>query len=228
MSRAINTFARHWLWGLLLIYGIFVWLPFLAPVLMETGHTQGGHLIYTLYQFFCHQLPQRSYFLFGDQLMYDLPTIQAAFEQTDNPLLLRRFVGSAEMGWKIAWSDRMISFYGGIWLWLLVWLLLPRRPRISFKTFLLLGAPMMIDGFTHMASDMLYSLDSGFRYNNAWLATLTNHAFSASFYIGDGVGSFNFWLRILTGYLFSLGLVWWAAPLIAPRRIYDNLSFTRR
>lgn len=231
MSRLINTFARHWLWALLLIYGIFVWLPFLAPVLMEMGYVGSAEHLYFIYRFFCHQLPQRSYFLFGEHVMYDLPTIQAAYEQTTNPMILRRFVGTEAMGWKIAWSDRMISFYGGIWLWLLVWLLLPRRPRFSFLTFILLGLPMVINGFTHMISDTLSGIDAGFRYDNAWLATLTNHAFMPGFYAGDAVGSFNFWLRIVTGLLFSLGLVWWAIPLITHTRTprYDpNPRFTRR
>ena len=231
MSRIINTFARHWLWAVALIYGVFVWLPFLAPVLMKAGYVQSAERIYFIYRFFCHQLPQRSYFLFGDQLMYDLPTIQAAFEHTTNPMMLRRFVGTEAMGWKVAWSDRMISFYGGIWLFLLIWLLLPRRPRFSFVTFLLLGTPMVIDGFTHMISDALFGIDVGFRYDNAWLATLTNHAFSTSFYVGDAVGSLNFWLRIITGLLFSFGLVWWAVPLITRTLTphYDpNPSFTRR
>jgi hypothetical protein len=32
---------------------------------------------------------------------------------TDNPLVLRQFVSSPELGWKVAWSDRMISLYTG-------------------------------------------------------------------------------------------------------------------
>jgi hypothetical protein len=45
---------------------------------------------------------------------------------------------------------------------------------------------------------------AGFRYTNDWLANLTNHAFSRSFYIGDTLGSFNSWMRIFTGLLFGL------------------------
>ena len=222
MSRWINLFARHWLWFVVIIYGVFVWLPFLAPVLMEVGLTEQADYIYTFYRFFCHQLPQRSYFLFGEQLMIDLPTIHAKFEQTNNPLILRRFVGTETTGWKVAWSDRMISFYGGIWLWLLVWLVLPRKPRLSFVAFVLLGTPMLVDGFTHMASDIMAGLGAGFRYDNGWLAALTNDAFSPTFYAGNGVGSLNFWLRIITGYLFSLGLVWWAIPLITTHDYFSS------
>jgi hypothetical protein len=41
---------------------------------------------------------------------------------------------------------------------------------------------------------------------------LTNQAFPASFYAGDAFGSFNSWLRLLTGALFGLASVWLAFP----------------
>jgi hypothetical protein len=53
--------------------------------------------------------------------------------KTDNPLILRQFVGNPEMGWKVAWSDRMVSLYGGIFLFTLFYRLLPGQlwPTLS-------------------------------------------------------------------------------------------------
>lgn len=72
---------------------------------------------------------------------------------------------------------------------------------------------MVMDGTTHFLSD-LGGLDSGFRYTNDWLAVLTNHAFAPTFYLGDGLGSFNSWMRWVTGILFAIGSVWWGFPYI--------------
>ena len=79
--------------------------------------------------------------------------------------------------------------------------------------FLLLALPMTIDGTTHFASD-LFGLYNGFRYTNDWLAALTNQAFPATFYAGDAWGSFNAWMRLITGGLFGLGIVWFGFPYL--------------
>jgi hypothetical protein len=73
---------------------------------------------------------------------------------------------------------------------------------------------MVMDGGTHMISDILDGLTTGFRYHNAWLATLTNNALSESFYTGDALGSFNSWMRLLTGLLLAIGAVWFAFPYV--------------
>ncbi len=71
---------------------------------------------------------------------------------------------------------------------------------------------MVIDGTMHIVSELLGGIGGGFRYTNAWLAALTSHAFPATFYAGDVFGSFNSWMRFLTGILFGLGVVWFAYP----------------
>ena len=70
---------------------------------------------------------------------------------------------------------------------------------------------MGIDGTTHFVSDIA-GIGQGFRYTNAWLAAMTNNVFPASFYIGDALGSFNSWMRLLTGALFGIGVVWFGFP----------------
>src|SRR5512140_886856 len=100
--------SRHWFLVFAAAYGLWVWLPFTAPVFMRLGWSGAGHSVYLIYSFFCHQLPERSLFLFGPKVMYSLAEVQAAGQNTINPFLLRMFIGNAAMGWKIAWSDRMI------------------------------------------------------------------------------------------------------------------------
>ena len=179
---------------------------------MHLGWDGAGRIIYFIYSFFCHQLPERSFFLFGPQLMYPLAQIQAAGPNTFDPMLLRRFVGTASVGWKIAWSDRMISFYISIWIFAVLWQLFGRRGKaLSWWGCALLLLPIILDGGSHAISD-LAGIGHGFRDTNEWLRLLTNNAFPMSFYAGDAVGSFNSWMRLLTGILAGLGIVWFAFP----------------
>ena len=208
--------VRNWFLVFISLYGLWIWTPFLAPPFMRLGWEGPGKMIYFIYSFFCHQLPQRSYFFFGPQVSYPLVDIQKAWMDTYNPLLLRKFIGSAEMGWKVAWSDRMISFYGGIWLFALVWYPFRRRIKnLPWWGLILFLLPMALDGGTHFISELVSGFGQGFRDNNQWLTVWTGNAFSPAFYAGDMLGSFNSWLRWITGVLAGLGLVWFGFPYIA-------------
>ena len=124
--------SDHWFATFLILYGIWVWLPCLAPVFMKLGLTSVGNALYFIYSFFCHQLPERSLFFFGEKTMYSLSEIQAVWQDTANPLILRKFVGNPTMGWKMAWSDRMISFYTSVCL-VGIWIVsAPDDPRRRF------------------------------------------------------------------------------------------------
>jgi uncharacterized membrane protein len=213
-SASANWLVRNWFLIFIIGYGLWVWVPFLAPLFMHLGWEGPANGVYFIYSFFCHQLPERSYFLFGPQVTYSLKDIQAAWMDTINPLLLRKFTGTATMGWKVAWSDRMISFYGGVWLFALIWYPLRRRIKgLPWWGLILFLLPMALDGGTHFLSD-LAGIGQGFRYTNLWLANLTHSAFSSNFYLGDALGSFNSWMRIITSLLAGLGLDWFAFPYI--------------
>ena len=213
-NRALLGFSRHWLLIITVLLGIFVGLPWLAPVFMEIGWTGAGKIIYLIYSTQCHQLPQRSFFLFGPQAMYSLAEVQAVWQNTTNPFILRQFVGSAAMGWKVAWSDRMVSMYGGVFLGTLIfWPLRKRLRSLPLWAFVLLILPMAVDGGMHVISDIA-GLGNGFRDSNAWLAALTGNIFPAAFYAGDALGSFNSWMRLITGLLFGLAVVWLAYPAL--------------
>jgi uncharacterized membrane protein len=213
-SSIAGWLSAHWFAGFVIVYGLWVLAPFLAPVFMRLGWGAPGRTIYFIYSFFCHQLPERSFFFFGSQPMYSLGEVQAAWQNTLNPMILRQFIGNETMGWKVAWSDRMISFYTSFWIFALAWWPLRRRLKpISWVALLLFLLPMAVDGATHMLSD-LSGIGQGFRDSNGWLLTLSGGSLPARFYSGDALGSFNSWARLVTGILAGWGLAWMAFPYI--------------
>jgi uncharacterized membrane protein len=145
--------------------------------------------------------------------MYSLHEIGAVWPGSD-PNILRQFVGNADFGWKVAYSDRMVSMYTGFWLAAMVFALVRHRLRpLPLWGYFLLILPMAIDGTTHFLSDLNpVGLGQGFRDTNAWLAQLTGGSLPATFYAGDGLGSFNSWMRLITGALFGIASVWLAFP----------------
>ncbi|MEE8357548.1 MAG: DUF2085 domain-containing protein, partial [Anaerolineales bacterium] len=206
-----SAISNHWMLVITLSFGLYVGLPFLAPVFKQLGLDGFANGIYFLYSFLCHQYPQRSFFLFGQNSSYSLETIQL-WQDTSNPLLLGRFIGNSQLGWKVAWSDRMVSMFSSIpiigWLWY------PFRRKIkplSIWGFLLFLVPMGLDGITHIISDFS-GLGNGFRSTNTWLQILTGSAFPAEFYSGTQLASFNSSMRLVTGVLFGIGVVWFFFP----------------
>ncbi len=212
--RLTYRFQRNWFVVFLALTGLFVAGPWSAPVLMNAGLTGPGKAVYTVYSFFCHQLPQRSFFLYGPSASLSLAQVRAIWSDTNNPMILRHFVGNPEVGYKVAWSDRMVSMYTSIPLAALAWW--PFRHKLrpfpvwAFALFIL---PMAIDGVSHVVSD-LAGLGLGFRDTNAWLGALTGWSLPASFYAGDALGSFNSWMRLISGVLFGIGLVGFAFPYL--------------
>jgi uncharacterized membrane protein len=215
LDKFVLTFSQHWLLVFNVMLGLYVGLPFLAPILMHAGAAGPASVIYGFYSTQCHQLPERSFFLFGPKAMLPLAEIQAAWVKTNDPLILRQFIGNAAMGWKVAWSDRMVSMYTSLLFFSLAWQVL-RRPAqpLPWWGFILSLSVMALDGGTHFISD-LAGIGQGFRYSNAWLAALTAHALPATFYVGDALGSFNSCMRILSGVLFGMGTAWFILPYLA-------------
>jgi uncharacterized membrane protein len=68
LNRQARWFVRHWLLVINIILGIYVTLPYLAPLLMYYGYTTVANYIYFAYRMTCHQLPSRSYTIFEHQV----------------------------------------------------------------------------------------------------------------------------------------------------------------
>lgn len=212
--RLAYRFQRNWFAIFLILTGAFVAGPWTAPMLMNAGQTGAGKGVYAVYSFFCHQLPQRSFFLFGPSVSLSLGEVRSIWSDTNNPAILRQFVGNPQVGYKVAWSDRMVSMYTSIPLAALAWWPFRRKLRpLPVWAFVLLILPMAADGLSHVFSD-LAGIGEGFRDTNAWLAALTGGSLPTSFYAGDALGSFNSWMRLITGVLFGIGLVGFAFPYL--------------
>ncbi len=216
-QRAIHW--PDWLALIIVFLVIFNGLPFLAPIFMKLGWEGAAQVIYWTYSGLCHQMAQRSFFLFGPQgfQMYSLDQLPISVEglsAAGQLLALRRFIGNEAMGWKVAWSDRMVYMYITPLIVAVIYAFLRRRVQVKplpLWGFFVLLLPMMIDGGTHWVSD-LAGFGQGFRETNAWLAALTNQALPPAFYAGDELGSFNSLMRLLSGVAFGVAVGWLLYP----------------
>jgi uncharacterized membrane protein len=197
-DRFVYWLTKHWLAVLNTLAFLYVGLPFLAPVLMRVGAVGPAMVIHTMYRPLCHQLPQRSWFLFGPQISYTLPeladqagasAVAGAFE--------RAFIGNEALGYKVALCQRDTAIYGSILLIGLLYGLLRRRfkvPPLPWWAYLGFGIlPMLLDGGYQFLSYALALL---------WPAgPIAAHETTPT-------------LRLITGGLFGLATVWLAYPLI--------------
>lgn len=214
LDRFVAWLSRHWLLVMNSLVGLYVGGAALAPTLVAAGVEGPGRALYRLYSLTCHQLPQRSYYLFGPQGVlssYNLDQVLAAGADIDN---LRAFIGSPEMGFKLANAHRLTAIYWSLFLGGLLFALVRRRVRpkpLPAYVYLLLIAPMFFDGVTQMINDVT---PWGWRTYNAWAVGLTRSALPSSFYVGTRTGTLNWLLRTVTGGLFGLATVGLAYPYL--------------
>lgn len=225
VDRAVYWLSKHWLATLNVIAAIYVGLPILAPVLMASGASRAGELIYTIYRPMCHQKASRSLFLYGEQPAYpreiadtDLRSIDAYLDQlpaySDVPLenwlafdlADGRFTGNAVMGFKMALCARDIGLYGFILIGGLFFGLLgpwrKRVPPLPFWLFLLIGVlPIGLDGFSQLFGYLATPLDGG--EASGLLALLAQ-----LFPLRESTPQ----LRLATGAWFGLMVVWLLYP----------------
>lgn len=201
MTRGLNRFAewfsRHWLAlivGIMLVYSL---LPFAAPVLMKIGDTSAAQLIYQPYKLVCHTYAFRSFFLFGEQMVYARGESDGEFQQatgitlTPQGLLQARdFQGNEKVGYKVALCQRDIAIYLSIAFNGIAFAFVRNRARpLPWIWFILIGiVPIGLDGFSQLFSQYPLSLIP-FR-ESTW------------------------WLRLITGSLFGISVTWLVFPLI--------------
>jgi uncharacterized membrane protein len=161
VNRIALGIARHWLAIFNIVVAVFVALPFLAPVLMHLGATGPGTLIYKVYAPTCHQLPERSIFLFGSEQFYSVKQLEGdGFIPAGLNILQReqlRWDGSSQAGWKVAICERDVAIYGSMLIAGLVFAALRPRLRRGGKMtkmpvwlYLVMLLPTAIDGFTQL------------------------------------------------------------------------------
>jgi len=169
-SRAFAWGGGHWLFIFNLLVALYLVLPVAAPILMESGHTAAGRFIYLIFRPQCHQLPERSFFIFGESMTYTLEDLEAASVLPGMTLTERaRFSGNERLGYKIAFCQRDLATWGAILLAGLLFGISGRRwRRLPLWGYALFLIPMAVDG----ASQLL-----GLRESNWALRTISGALF---------------------------------------------------
>ena len=208
-DRISSWLSQHYLLLLNLFMALYVGLPFLAPTLMKAGVEIPARVIYTMYSPLCHQFGFRSFFLYGEQLVYPLEEagltdIQSfdditGWNDLSNPysperLQARQFIGDETTGYKVALCERDVAIYFGLLLFGLVFGLTKRRiPPLHWALWLFIGlGPIGLDGFSQLFS----------QFELPWLSQIVAYRESTPF------------LRVLTGTLFGVSTAWFAYPYI--------------
>lgn len=70
LDQLIYKLARHWVWAVNAAVALYAGLPFLAPYLMAVGWRTPAQVIYSVYSLLCHQIPERSFFIWGHQMAF--------------------------------------------------------------------------------------------------------------------------------------------------------------
>lgn len=171
-DRMVLGIARHWVAFFGLALALYVGLPFLAPVLMQVGLPGPARVLYLIYSPACHQLPDRSYFLFGEQPVYTLEELESANVLPGSGLLeRRRFIGDETLGWKVALCERDVAIYAMMLVMGLIFAALKRRiAKIPVWVFVVFVIPIAVDGLSQLA---------GLRTSNWWLRSVTGALFGA-------------------------------------------------
>ncbi len=182
-----SWFKRNYLTIILISLSIFTMLPVLAPVLVKAGMELPARLIYWVYSNFCHQLPYRSWFLFGAQPYYPLNVADSlmmdfvnAFNYTGDLEQSRVIIGNETNGYKIAICQRDLAMYLGLLISGLVFSLTGKKwKKIPLWMWILFGViPLGIDGFTQLAgSREIFSELIPWRESTPLLRTITGAAF---------------------------------------------------
>jgi uncharacterized membrane protein len=207
-------------WYMVLIAGLlilYVGLPFMAPVFARAGATGAAKLVYTIYSPLCHQLPFRSWFLWGSQAYYPrelagIPGVATYEEITgSNGLNVtdeRKFTGveekgfgAEEVGYKVALCQRDVAIYGSMALFALIFMVTGRKIKpLPWYLWLLIGlVPIGLDGFSQLPSLIARLPD--------WVLIRESTPV----------------LRTLTGALFGLTTSWYLFPMIE-----ENMRETRK
>jgi uncharacterized membrane protein len=204
IQKSIYYLAKYWFPLFLAAPAVILALGFLAPALMAQGNGDGATAVYRFLALDNHQMPDRSYFLFGQSGGIQTYMPETLIANGADPQEWEAFIGNDGLGYKTGLNHRMVAIFVGLVVGGFAWGLSKRKPQLSLLIVLLFTLPILIDGFSHVISEA-GAVDV--RATNEWAATLTNRAFSEEFYQGDMFGSLNYWLRTGTGLLFGFGTV---------------------
>jgi len=198
VDRFVFWLTKHWLAVLNTLAFLYVGLAFVAPVLMALSLNGPARLIYALYGLECHQLPQRSWFLFGPRLAYGLEELRGLVGSSSVPgPFSSAFVGNEVVGYKVALCQRCVALYGALFLSGALYALLRHRWNVRplrIWLYVLVGVlPMAVDG--------------GYQ----WISYLLSVFFPGLHVVPHETTPL---MRTVTGVLFGWATVWLAYPYV--------------
>jgi uncharacterized membrane protein len=215
-NRFSLWFSKHYLQVVMGFLILVVGLAFLAPVLMEWGLPDAAQSIYSLYHPFCHQLAFRSLFLFGEQSFYprELANIKGLMTYGETTGLYEEdfvaasaFLGSPEMGYKVALCQRDIAIQSSLLIFTLVFALSRQKIKpIPIYIWFIFGLlPIALDGGTQLLSQLgLPAL--------VWLTPRESTP----------------WQRFLTGALFGLFSAWFILPILRESMLETRFALEKK
>ncbi len=152
VDRIVVFIGAHWV--ALVAFGLFLFSapPVLAPILMYYGITGPANAIYSVYHLTCHELAYRTYFLGGQQPAYTIDQLRTALNvQNDDLYYWWNFQGNAVLGYKMALCERCMAIYGSMFFGsILFGLVRTRLKPLDLRLYLVLLAPMAVDGVTQL------------------------------------------------------------------------------
>lgn len=187
--------SRHYLAVLNVFLLLYVGLPFLAPVLIHSGHPRLARPIYIAYGAVCHQLAYRSWFLYGDQpfypreaanvegyLSYEEATGRPAGNTNREVFDARAFTGEelgGTIGYKVAFCQRDVAIYGAMFLFGVLFAITRRRiPPLPWFLWMVIGVgPIALDGGSQLLSQFVNLPFLAFRESTPFLRTFTGMMF---------------------------------------------------
>lgn len=200
LNRRMLWVSHHWLLVANGFFLVYFGLPLLAPVLMAAGFTGAANTIYQLYNMVCHQLPTRAYFIFGEQ---------------------------------VSMCQRCIAIYATLFTGGVVFAL-ARFRALPTQWYVLFALPMALDGGSAFVSELAQVLPLwifwGLWTLLAFVVMYGLHlqkllrwqvvlvfvsGFAALAYLQFvGLRISNTTLRTATGFIFGIGTVWFAYPVL--------------
>ena len=215
-NRLSPWFSTHYLQVVMGFLILVVGLAFLAPLLMEWGLPDAAQSIYSLYHPFCHQLAFRSLFLFGEQAFYprELANIEGLMTYGEAIGLYEEdfaaasaFLGSPEMGYKVALCQRDIAIQSSLLIFTLIFALSRQKikPIPIFIWFIFGLLPIALDGGTQLLSQLgLQGL--------SWLTPRESAP----------------WQRLLSGALFGLFSAWFILPILRESMLETRFALEKK
>jgi len=201
-DRFSRWFSKHYMVLLNLFVFLYVFLAFLAPTFMAIGWEKPAKGIYKVYSPLCHQLAFRSFFIFGEQVVYprELAGVEGVvtysqatgFDEYDISTA-RSFLGNDTLGYKLALCERDIAMYTAILAFGLIFSLTGKRIKpLPWWLWVIIGlGPIGLDGFSQLLSQTGLGIFD-------WLPLRESTPL----------------LRTLTGGLFGLATAWFGYPYL--------------